>query len=304
MIRRLAWHKVPSVPVLEALPRLAWRSPAEGRSAATETAALMVYVALVFMSQAPEWPLGGPQQADASYDELALATGLSRKMIAGGIARLKALDLLQATGSNQRRRYVIVSRPKPPTSAAPAQGSTQASPGGPLPAPDYDVVSSAVGAPLMRLAGPGPSPGTLSYVPDQEPAHPFFKLPCRKLVAGDVIVPFGNFLLRSKFELYALKLYLYLAARRNNSSYESLASHDKIHESTGIPRRDIRRAISTLINVGLFRAVDRRSSGVGVHEHSPNLYYLRGCEDLVRQQHAVEAVTAQSAAAQTGADLF
>lgn len=222
MIRPKHWFKVPSESVLQALPAMLWRPLAE-RSAATETAALMIYVALIFSSELGDWPQTQAQQvATATYDELQAGTGLSRKMVAAGLARLVELGLIEQHGSHQQRRYLI--------------------------------------------AWKGESGG-------------WFKLPCRAIVREQRIMPFHNFTLRSKHELHALKLYLYLAARRRNEREDAFASYENIHEKIGIPEKDIRKAISVLIGTGLLRSVNREHDAT-LKAFGPNQYFLTGCETL------------------------
>jgi len=222
VIRSKHWFKVPSKSVLEALPEMLWR-PIQERSAASETAGLMVYVALIFSSEIGESPLPhGLQLSDASYDDLQVATGLSRKLVANGLARLIELALIEPIGSHQKRRYVIVWK-----------GTT----GG------------------------------------------WFKLPCQAIAREQKIIPFANFTLRSKHELHAMKLYLYLAACRSNGRQDSLASYETIHDRIGIPEKDIRKAISVLIGVGLLRSVHREHEAE-LNSYGPNQYFLTGCEKL------------------------
>jgi hypothetical protein len=110
--------------------------------------------------------------------------------------------------------------------------------------------------------------------------HRFFKLPCQAIVNGNVILPFRNFTMRSKHELHAMKLYLYFASIRSNYLPWSMASYETIFARTRISERDIRRALSLMIAVGLLEGVDREHSQTrGMNE--PNKYYLRGCAALV-----------------------
>ncbi len=112
------------------------------------------------------------------------------------------------------------------------------------------------------------------------PEHRFFKLPCQAITKGNVIEPFKHFTLRSKHELHALKLYLYLASIRTNNLPYSMASYETIFRQTRIPERDVRRAISVLIGAELLESVDRKHSHMrGVNE--PTKYYLKGCATLI-----------------------
>lgn len=229
MIPSKYWFKVPSDSVLNALPELKWR-PRSERSAASETAALMVYVSLIFHSVAPTSPAGGEHISAATYDELRTSTSLSRKLVAAGLSRLVELNLIKPTGSHQKRRYVMV-----------WQGATGF----------------------------------------------WFKLPCQTLVRDQIILPFSNFTLRSKYELHAMKLYLYLAARRPNEKEFSQASYETIHERIGIPERDIRKAISLLLGVGLLRSVNRERDPER-KGYGPNQYFLTGGDSLRGRERYVD----------------
>ena len=217
LIRRSFWRKVPSNPIAQALPKLLWKRT-DGLSAAGGTAALMIYVALIFLSEdLPSEEGDIPQQlASATYDQIAKATGISRLLISEGIKRLSQLDLIESIGSNQKRQYKI----------------------------KWDQ-------------------------------NRWFKLPCQAIVASDVIRPFIGFTMRSKYELYAMKLYLYLALRRDNRNEFSMASYENLHDNLHISERDIRKAISLLITTGLFRSVDRERMH-NEHANGPNKYYLAG----------------------------
>jgi hypothetical protein len=107
----------------------------------------------------------------------------------------------------------------------------------------------------------------------------WFKLPCQAIVKQGMVGPFKTFTLRSKHELHALKLYLYLAACRENQSPYTMVSYETIHARTGISERDIRRAISLLINSGLLENVDRVFSKT-LKVNEPNKYYLAGSHRL------------------------
>ena len=98
-------------------------------------------------------------------------------------------------------------------------------------------------------------------------------------MAGPLNQTFKNFTLRSKHELHAMKLYLYLAACRDNAKAYSMASYETITERIGIPERYIRKAISLLIGTGLLRSVDREHNH-GDHAHGPNKYFVTGSERL------------------------
>ncbi|WP_230177982.1 hypothetical protein [Aquabacterium sp. CECT 9606] len=137
--------------------------------------------------------------------------------------------------------------------------------------------------------------------------HRFFKLPCQAIVKDGSITAFKAFNLRSKHELHALKLFIYLAAIRNNNLTYSMASYEKIFERTRIPERDIRRAIGLLIGTGLLEGVDREHSHTR-NVNEPNKYYLKGCTALVNTAPTSTSAAASNPAASrqvsTSADLF
>jgi hypothetical protein len=103
----------------------------------------------------------------------------------------------------------------------------------------------------------------------------WFKLPCQAIFSDGKINAFRRLSLRSKRDLYALKLYLYFASIRDNRTMFSMASHERIHEKTGIPENEIRRAHSLLTSVGLLAAIEREFKGLE-KTNEPNKYYLTG----------------------------
>jgi DNA-binding transcriptional ArsR family regulator len=220
MISPIPWQRLPSKPVLEALPRLRWQ-PENGALPSAGIAALMLYVALNFVALRGNSADGSQCcVAEATYTELSEMTGLSRSLVSNGLQRLEALDLVKASGSIQKRRYWITG-----------------------------------------------------------PHERWFKLPCRAIIKQGAIEPFKTFTLRSKHELHAMKLYLYLAACRDNRYQYSMVSYETIYARTGISERDIRRAIALLVNSGLVNNVDREfSRQLKVNE--ANKYYLKGSNAL------------------------
>lgn len=220
MIRPLPWHRLPSQPVTEALAALRWQTE-NGAPPSAGIAALMIYVALNFVAHAALADDGADGVvAEATYPELSEMTDLSRSLIAHGLKRLTALNLITVSGSAQKRRYWITG-----------------------------------------------------------PHTRWFKLPCQAIVKQGVLGPFKAFTLRSKHELHALKLYLYLASCRDNKKPFSMASYETIQERTGISERDIRRAISLLVSSGLLENVDREFSRTR-KSNEPNKYYLTGSRAL------------------------
>ena len=221
MIRkRKPWCAVPADPIVGLLPLLKWQA-ANGAPASANTAALILYATLIFVSE-PE-PQSNDERAaiwyraTASYGELETLTGLSRALIAAGLKRLIELDLIAASGPNQKRVYLI--------------------------------------------SGNGKR---------------WFKLPCLALFDGGNITPFRQLTLRTKFDLHAMKLYLYLASVRDNQRMFSMASHATIHAKTGIPESDIRRAHSLLTSIGLLAAIEREFNQGEGEGAGANRYYLRG----------------------------
>ncbi|OPF64418.1 hypothetical protein [Hydrogenophaga sp. H7] len=107
MIKPSRWHRLPTAPVLAALPQLTWSS-ADGGKPAAETAALMLFVALNFMASTS---VDERDQfhaiAEGTYVDLGEATGLSRALISAGLQRLQTLGLIAPEGSHQKRRYKI-----------------------------------------------------------------------------------------------------------------------------------------------------------------------------------------------------
>lgn len=111
----------------------------------------------------------------------------------------------------------------------------------------------------------------------------WFKLPCQAIVRSGVVLPFANLSLRSSIELYALKIYLYLAARRDNYKTYTLASYENICTNTGVPERYIRKALVMLTVCGLLANIDReRDPKMLTSGYGPNVYYLRGHDQLFK----------------------
>ncbi|MGY8573480.1 hypothetical protein L0936_19390 [Paracidovorax citrulli] len=111
----------------------------------------------------------------------------------------------------------------------------------------------------------------------------WFKLPCQAIVRTGVILPFANLTLRSRYELYALKVYLYLAARRDNYKTYTMASYEKISEATGVPERYMRKTLVTLNLCGLLADIRRERDTLGeTAAFGPNVYLLRGHDQLFK----------------------
>ena len=196
-------------------------------SPASGTAALMLYVSLLFMSEklleTDHFGISVTKHvASASYNDLEEATNLSRSMISQGLTRLINLKLINRVGSHQQRRYEL----------AWSEGG-------------------------------------------------WFKLPCQAIVSSGVILPFKNFTMRSRHELDALKIYLYLAARRPNHKPFSMASYETISESVKVTERHIRKALVTLSLCGLLVDI-RRNHEDEEKVYGPNMYYLTGHRHLFK----------------------
>lgn len=107
MIKPSRWHRLPTAPVLAALPQMTWSGAGGGKPAA-ETAALMLFVALNFMaSTSVDEQDQFHAVAEGTYVDLGEATGLSRALISAGLQRLQTLGLIAPQGSHQKRRYKI-----------------------------------------------------------------------------------------------------------------------------------------------------------------------------------------------------
>lgn len=110
------------------------------------------------------------------------------------------------------------------------------------------------------------------------------KIPVQALIektgSGPRIQAFTHFTKRGLVELYALKLFLYLLATRNNERSLSNVSFESISNRTGIPRKAIRKTGSFLLNVGLLSEIQKRRSDDSV-ENNANCYYVTGHKDLL-----------------------
>lgn len=135
------------------------------------------------------------------------------------------------------------------------------------------------------LINPSGSKHNRCYLLKDELGKRWFKLPCRAVISKGEIPAFKTFSLRTRHELNALKLYLYLADVRDRRHAYSEATYETINKRTGISERDIRRAINLLISSGLIAQVqrdhDKDNSTWGA-----NKYYLKGYEDLMLQRAA------------------
>ena len=97
-------------------------------------------------------------------------------------------------------------------------------------------------------------------------AKPWGKLPFKGLYNGDLVHAFSRITLRHASELRALKLYLYLIARRDNATNLAAVSFEKIRAGTGILEHNLRTAIDLVVLYGLVH-VER------IKRESENGYY-------------------------------
>lgn len=107
------------------------------------------------------------------------------------------------------------------------------------------------------------------------------KLPQRSMFGPDgTIVGFHALTKRNKYELYALKLWLYMLQVRDNASPAVNASYEKINEGTGVPEKEIPRAYGLLLSMGLLTRVGKESDDDADHKKTANAYYPIGYRDF------------------------
>jgi len=114
------------------------------------------------------------------------------------------------------------------------------------------------------------------------------KLPAKHLYnkKHEHIKPFMEFKLRQKVELDSLKLYLLLIALRDNYRNHAYPKYETISAYTGIPRGNIRSAISILVNhdmvhvqkYGELEELEKRNNiyriiGIDGNKHAGNTSY-------------------------------
>ncbi len=112
------------------------------------------------------------------------------------------------------------------------------------------------------------------------------KLPAKALVKqiGSTgfyaIEPFKHFTKRSVYELYALKIFLYLLAVRGNDDNYSDPKIETIGKRTGITANRIKRTNSFLLTSGLLYEIQKSQEG---KKNSPNRYLVSGYNDLTQR---------------------
>lgn len=262
MIPRQYWCRAPSTPVMQALPQLLW-VPHGTRSPAAGTAALMLYVALNFMAESveedlPPAPSEWYSPPDSAGDAIAVVPS---RTILGRLSddppRLTHTTRIAAATYEDLAHATYLSRTL--------------------------ICQGLEHLHELDLIAPEGSHQKRRYRVTWGETK-WFKLPCSPIVHSGRIQPFRDFTLRSKYELYAMKLYLYLAAVRSNDRQVSVASYETIFERTSIPERDIRRATSLLVNARLLASVNREHSELGKNvTYGHNQYLLNGYEHLLRK---------------------
>ncbi|OGU18629.1 MAG: hypothetical protein A2X85_17475 [Geobacteraceae bacterium GWF2_54_21] len=100
-------------------------------------------------------------------------------------------------------------------------------------------------------------------------------LPQEHLMLSGRISAFDAFNLRSQSELDALKIYLLMVAFRNTKSGYAHIGFNKITEYTGVSTRNLKKAKSHLISLGLIHA-DSDTENVQVGAHPPLRYKILG----------------------------
>jgi DNA-binding transcriptional ArsR family regulator len=83
------------------------------------------------------------------------------------------------------------------------------------------------------------------------PAQGWAKFPARGLYRNGVITAFSEFRLRLPAELEAMKLYFLFASRRDRRSNLAKITYDTIEDYSGVPRNNVKRAVSLLAASGL-----------------------------------------------------
>ena len=98
------------------------------------------------------------------------------------------------------------------------------------------------------------------------PAFGWAKFPAFRLYRDGTITFFEELNLRKRVELDALKLWYFLAARRDNDVNLAKATYDQIAEATGIARERIKSGMSLLAANGLIHVehIPSRHSEYGV----------------------------------------
>lgn len=89
------------------------------------------------------------------------------------------------------------------------------------------------------------------HVADYDPNGGWVKFPAKALYRGEDIYAFGDFNLRKRAELDAMKLYYLFASRRDRKTNMAKIGFGKIEIMTGIPRNNIKGGLNILAANGL-----------------------------------------------------
>lgn len=110
------------------------------------------------------------------------------------------------------------------------------------------------------------------------------KIPVRKIMDedGTSIMPFSSLKMRTKVELHALKIFIYLAAIRDNNYEYSMASYEKIKQNVGMSENDITKALTLLVLIGLIARIEKDKDSDS-KKSLPNKYYITGYKGFFRR---------------------
>lgn len=109
------------------------------------------------------------------------------------------------------------------------------------------------------------------------------KLPQRSMFGPDgAIIGFSALTKRNKYELYALKIWLYMLQVRDNLSPGVNASYEKINEGTGVPEKEIPRSYGILLSMGLLTRVTKETDDSKEIPKTSNVYYPVGYRDFFK----------------------
>ena len=87
-------------------------------------------------------------------------------------------------------------------------------------------------------------------------ARGWAKVPARPLYKDGQFRPFKDWTMRKKDEFDALKLYLFIAAARDNTANQTFTTYEKMRIATGVPDTRITSGLSLLTISGLVTAVE------------------------------------------------
>lgn len=128
--------------------------------------------------------------------------------------------------------------------------------------------------------------------PGYNPNKGWAKLPAQKLYDGAQFRPFKTWHMRSKVELHAMRLYLLIAARRNNEFNEAFLTYEKIHEITGMKDEQITSGFSLLSASSMIYVTNHNREGHGVARG----YRIVGIDPFRHRGTTTRELTAQEVA--------